>query len=647
MADDKFVSRRDCLQLVGASPLLSMGVQSSFAPDLLAPGGTVRWQVTPGTNDEVGVPRATSDSVYVDGTDVFALSPSDGSIQWSFTDTEGEAEVDAHDGGTVYVDDARHVHAIDAMSGVEQWRFEMGNLPVVVGETTYLHDHDGLHAVASDGTERWSFHTGPEPLREPQPVPDAVVTGSNRGSLYAVSAADGTLRWKFDVGGDSLVHPVTQPVPAERTEPLLAWDDGKGTLYGIDIRNGTERWRYDHSETPAILPGVVVNDNVYVSDDTDVVAVSKTDGTTRWRSESFEASLTMPRSDDDTVFAAGSNTVYSFSHSTGSTRWKTELGNETITRLFEVSSLGLPVQTKKNSLYVLSPSTGNVRWKYEFDNRLAWFPATAGGTLYAGTTSGTVYALVEPGRTAQTRTRTMLMNSPLQSLGVGVLVTAILTGTYCRFGADSPVPDDAPSYEAFEVVETLRDTDDGVVFAARSPSGERVTLTRFDSDSIDSDRFVDAVETWATLDVSGVLGVRAWGTDPIPWVATEPLDAPFGDCADDLVTADLAHAIADVAETIYRAHRAGVTHGGLSPESIWIADGDVQVADWGLAAEIWEPSDADDSTQLAAMTRDLLADRQVPEELDEVLSLALADDPDDRYDSLLKFADALRWAVRE
>ncbi|MFC4552452.1 hypothetical protein, partial [Halorussus sp. GCM10023401] len=37
----------------------------------------------------------------------------------------------------------------------------------------------------------------------------------------------------------------------------------------------------------------------------------------------------------------------------------------------------------------------------------------------------------------------------------------------------------------------------------------------------------------------------------------------------------------------------------------------------------------------------------LPDELVAVLSRALASDPDDRYDSALKFADAVRWATSD
>ncbi|PSQ46643.1 hypothetical protein BRD15_08680 [Halobacteriales archaeon SW_6_65_15] len=177
--------------------------------------------------------------------------------------------------------------------------------------------------------------------------------------------------------------------------------------------------------------------------------------------------------------------------------------------------------------------------------------------------------------------------------------------------------------------------------------------------------FEAAVEKWADLDVPGALAVREWGTDPVQWVATEY--ATGGDLATkggDLTVAERARVVATAAETVHRAHREGVTHGQLVPGNVLFAPDGVRVGDWRLAAELRSPpegyrppesgsdsgsagSEAADAYQLAAMARDLLGDDERSDELRDVLRRALAADPADRYDSALKFADALRWAVRE
>lgn len=51
------------------------------------------------------------------------------------------------------------------------------------------------------------------------------------------------------------------------------------------------------------------------------------------------------------------------------------------------------------------------------------------------------------------------------------------------------------------------------------------------------------------------------------------------------------------------------------------------------------------ATATAVLTDGTSSDATLPDELDDVLSKATADDPDDRYRSVLTFDDDLRWAA--
>lgn len=248
----------------------------------------------------------------------------------------------------------------------------------------------------------------------------------------------------------------------------------------------------------------------------------------------------------------------------------------------------------------------------------------------------------------------------------------------------SAVGDGSTAAADFELVEPVADADHAEVHEARAPDGTRVALKRLPDDELAPETpeiFGEAVETWADLGVPGVLDVREWGLDPVPWVATEyATGGSFSSKAADLTVAERVRVVASAAETVHRGHREGVTHGRLVPGNVLFTPDGVRVGDWRLSAELRDPpeeyrppeaafeSESDSSTvdsaaadtyQLAAMARELLGgeegaddadaevDGDVDAEVEDVLSRALADDPADRYDSALKFADALRWAVRE
>jgi hypothetical protein len=267
-----------------------------------------------------------------------------------------------------------------------------------------------------------------------------------------------------------------------------------------------------------------------------------------------------------------------------------------------------------------------------------------------------VYALTSPDSTLHYDAN-RLAYSPAGLVLGGFLTTALCAAAYRRWtrpeadtGFDNTTTD-VTSFSEFDLGDRIAKFDTKEIFEARLPSGEQVSVTRFDPDALSVDVFNIAVEMWADLDLPGVLGVREWGTDPVPWVVTDPVDAALADCTGDLPVADLVHALADTAEVVHRAHHASTMHDALGLKNIWLVDGKVRVDGWGIARARRGESPDSDIHRLAVSIRDLLGDQQMdPEqrdELDAVLSRALVDDPDERYESLLRFADALRWTVRE
>jgi outer membrane protein assembly factor BamB len=171
--------------------------------------------------------------------------------------------------GVIYLGTAHgELLAIDAITGVEQWRFLVPtfaeateatpgtftpspwirNAPVVADGIVYFGCGDGhVYAVeAATGKERWNLDTG----RSGQPnvaVDNNVVYAVTHENVYALGAQDGSAIWHVKVNGGIWYAPVV-------TEDLLvvSYDRVRGRLTGLDLATGETRWTYVYSENPKL-----------------------------------------------------------------------------------------------------------------------------------------------------------------------------------------------------------------------------------------------------------------------------------------------------------------------------------------------------------------------------------------------------------
>ena len=671
-------TRREFLGVAGAGSLApasvgdaSWGNVTDVVPDdPFAPEVETRWSLDLG-DPSLLLAEPVDETLYVGtpGT-IYAIS-TDGTERWRRevgyrlpNVVVRSKSVPPVGSRTVYTNDDERVYALDGEDGGVRWVYEgesgeeSPSVISAVRDIAIVLDGDLIAVSAIGGRERWRFGLDGGLRSVPHYDGRLLYVGTDRGKLYALDPDDGTERWRVELperDGDS-ESASSRLLTVETTADLVfAWDSEEGTFYAFETDDGTERWRVQTGQNTYWLPGIVRSDTVYLNDGNTLRALSVTDGTERWRFDAESQLNWIPRAVSGTVYVGSENRIYAVSVAEGRERWRSAATTFPVGATddtFVATGLG-------DSIHGLSVDDGRVRWRYDLEESLVSSPRVHDGSVYFGTESGTFGVISVPGSSLASdayRTAT----SPAGLAVSGLLGGAVAVGAHRRRNRDETAddPPEPATFEDFELVEPVAETEVAEVHEARTPGGERVALKRLTTDELSDDRFAEAIRTWADLDYEGVLEVREWGTDPVPWVVTEYADATLADRVADSTTEEMARAVADVAETVHRAHREGVTHGRLTPENVVFVGGAVRVGGWRLAAELRGPPEDDErpeddpspeanARQLAAMTGDLLTDERVEEDLSEVLSRALADDPADRYESALKFADALRWAVRD
>ncbi len=142
--------------------------------------------------------------------------------------------------------------ATTAPAGQLAWKFKAGDRagdPAVSGGLVYVVGNDGknpedkryaatLHAVdAASGAERWKYTmVGDSVDASPAVSGGLVYVGGQDGFLYALDAASGAERWKQKTG---LELELTSPVVSGG----LVYVVGTGYICALDAASGAERWR--------------------------------------------------------------------------------------------------------------------------------------------------------------------------------------------------------------------------------------------------------------------------------------------------------------------------------------------------------------------------------------------------------------------
>ena len=147
-----------------------------------------------------------------------------------------------------------NVYAIDAKTGLLQWKFATGDVvhasPAVAGGVVYIGSYDGnLYAIDADsGQQRWMFKGGQDPAihnqvgfqSSPAVVDGTVYVGCRDAHVYALDAITGRKKWDYPTS-KSWVN----VSPAVRDGLVYAATSDSSRFFALDARTGRLRFNFD------------------------------------------------------------------------------------------------------------------------------------------------------------------------------------------------------------------------------------------------------------------------------------------------------------------------------------------------------------------------------------------------------------------
>jgi len=655
--------------------------QDGFLYAINTATGEQEWQFDLGSVGEEPSPSVSGGNVYIGGPGlnddpaVYAIDSESGDLEWSSTVPDGAVDgAPAVAEGRVYVGSRDEtVYALDADTGNEAWRFEEPTATVRASPTY----HDGIIYIGA-GIDL-------EPLGE----------RNNDNTLYAIDADTGDEIWRFDTTGRADISPAVANGTvyigtAEEFQEDDEWET-RGTLHAIDIETGEEEWNY-HDPDTNISSAPTVVDGMVCFGVSGLVAVDAETGDQEWQVGDPAVARSAPTSRDGVVYVGMDDAMlYAVDAASGEVAWTFEEPSS-----FVVSSPTIqfdPVDGhslgSRAALQPLShhdqpvPEDTDQTIEVEFAEDTADEESDGeiggAGVLFRQTREATTNPFV-------------LTGAGIATVGAGYFAyrsfqddTEILQGPPAdeSLPEESQEPDSKSSKQVLQQVEAYDELDIGEVVEAHSTvqinrattqdgslwvlapvnDGTTVSTKKFDE-------FFDLIYPWTNIDDHPhLLSVYGHGTKPVPWVAVEIADRhSLQHQATDLTTTESLELLVQVCEAVHHIQRYGLTYEHLSPESVLVDDTNATLRGVLDHVNVDKPSyelpttdeaptsEQGDVYRLGALAYEVLTgtvpahpdptppsdhDRSVSAILDEVLLTALAEAPEDRYETVLHFRDEL------
>lgn len=351
-------------------------------------------------------PTAQYDARHSSGTP--ATGPTTGTVRWkrSLGGQVTPGPVIGVDGSLLIATNAGILYALDPRTGVNRWTFDGGSSygidlstsPSILADGTILWPgpNGTLFALDKVGTKLWTEHFGGQILTPAVAGRDRVYVSDMTGTLAAIEMTRGahTVKWRLDVGGDNYAS------PSIGTNGSIYTSTGTALVAVRDLGDkGAELWRFPVKRMIEVSSAVAPDGTVVVGTNNDGEYGLHPDGTKSWSFpiKGFTYSSPSVRPDGTGSFGDNNGLVRTFDSKTG-----------------RVTQTIKPKVPKREHVWssIVTDARGNTYWGstedrvYGYDasgtnlftlpvDGAVWnYPALdAAGTLYVGTTAGTLYAI--------------------------------------------------------------------------------------------------------------------------------------------------------------------------------------------------------------------------------------------------------------
>lgn len=298
---------------------------------------------------------------------VFAVGL-DGERVWSrqlFSDEEGkdgplraqiEAPVACFGGLLVVATMGGAVHALDAASGVENWRTQLDSS--VMGSPNYLDTDSGGRVF---------------------------IIGRPEGVLHCLDAATGELLWRGPPINRCDGSPAVSP-------KIVAYGSCAAALHVLSPETGEIARDIELGADSQVAAGVAIDGDWIISGSRSgtIVQANAATGATAWANTEIQAEVfTTPAvTPESAVVAANDGFVYDFDRASGKLVWKFDAGGMPASPVIAGNKV---VAAAGGSLYVLALGDGTKLWDFKVSDEITG-PAVAMGRVFVGSEDGTVVA---------------------------------------------------------------------------------------------------------------------------------------------------------------------------------------------------------------------------------------------------------------
>lgn len=351
--------------------------------------GTERWHFK-SSMPIASSPAVTDQSVFFVSSAgaLVALDPATGKPRWVFVaDYEKKFE-------------ARNLHGYPPVAQTipDAWDLFISSPAVAQGKVFFGAGDGGVYAVdAQSGVLQWKFSTGNVVHASPAVADGTVYIGSWDGNLYALDADSGKPKWVFKAGQDPAIHNQVgfQSSPAV-VDGVVYVGCRDAHVYAIDASTGVKKWDYPTSTswvngTPAVRDGIVY---VGTADSSRFMALDARTGRLRFnfdaRSYVFSSAALAGNS---AYFGSHNGRLYALDARSGKLQWEFQ------TAAAQQNSGRILLEDGRLNQEAFAPVFGDFQdmyvdfYRYTLIGAIMASPVIDNGVVYIGSIDGNFYAL--------------------------------------------------------------------------------------------------------------------------------------------------------------------------------------------------------------------------------------------------------------